>query len=110
MFSLLAGATTAAIVVLIVLPMKWKVLLRKEAKKKNDRIGRIIRLYETIFGYCGYCISCTSKREYERKVQKSITICRGATFEYMDGFLQTTNAIISALQFHQSAFKEVFHL
>ena len=71
MFSLLAGATTtAAIVVLIVLPMKWKVLLRKEAKKKNDRIGRIIRLYETIFDYCGYCISFTSKREYERKVPK----------------------------------------
>jgi len=35
MFSLLAGATTAAIVVLIVLPMKWKVLLRKEAKRRT---------------------------------------------------------------------------
>jgi hypothetical protein len=34
MFYLLAGATTA-IVVLIVLPMKWKVLLRKEAKRRT---------------------------------------------------------------------------
>jgi len=42
MFSFLAATTTAAIAVLILLLTKWNVILCKEVKKKNKRIGRII--------------------------------------------------------------------
>jgi len=42
MFSFLAATTRAAIAVLILLLTKWNVILRKELKKKNKKIGRII--------------------------------------------------------------------
>ena len=42
MFSFLAATTRAAIAVLILLLTKWNVILRKEVKKKNKKIGRII--------------------------------------------------------------------
>jgi hypothetical protein len=36
MFSFLAGTTTAAIAVLILLPTKWNVILRKEVKEEQE--------------------------------------------------------------------------
>ena len=38
MFSFLAGTTTAAIAVLILLPTKWNVILRKELKRRTREL------------------------------------------------------------------------